>query len=544
MLSTRSHSVAWPLGTLLIAVPVSLPILVLLVAALAPSSDAWSHLQATVLSTYLVNTLALMILVALLAGALGVATAWITVRYQFPCRDWLVPMLVLPLAAPAYVIGYVYADLLDFSGPVQAQLRLWLDLAPQTAALPNIRSLPGAALVISLVLYPYVYLLARGSFLHQSGALHEAARTLGVSGARLFQRVALPVAWPGIAAGLALVLMETIADYGVVDHYGVPTLTTGIFRTWFAMGESAAALQLAGWLFLLVCLLVLAEQFARRGQRFNPLSRQAPAPQRVVGGAVGWALCLCCALPVLLGLVVPVAALIVMTVQHLDSDQVAVLADLFANSASVAAIAAILCSVFALWLAYAERLQAGYFVRVGVRVATLGYAVPGLVLAVALMGPLLALDKSLARALQSAFEIRPGLLLTGTTAALIFVYVGRFLTVAFNSTQAGLAQVHPQLDAAARSLGASPRRVLSAVHRPLLRSALLTGFLLVFIDVMKELPATLIMRPFNFETLATWVYRFAADERLAQAAPAALGIVLVSLIPTVVLARTGSREAA
>lgn len=538
MLSTRSNSIVWPLGALLIAVPVCLPIVMLIFSAFAPESESWAHLRDTVLTDYLVNTFFLMSLVTLFAGSIGVFTAWLTVRYEFPLRRWLVPALALPLAAPAYVIGYVYADLLEFSGPLQTQLRVLLQLAPDTTVMPNVRSLPGAAIVISLVLYPYVYLLARGSFLQQSGALHEAARTLGATGSQLFTRIALPVAWPGIAGGLALVLMETIADYGVVEHYGVPTLTTGIFRTWFAMGESAAALQLAGWLFIVVCLLVLGEHFARRGQRFNPLGRQTASQRQVPGVLRGWCFSLLCLLPVLFGLLVPVLALVVMSASHIGPGQISGLAGLIGNSVQVAAVAAFLCAGFALWLAYAERLNSGVLMRVGVRVATLGYAVPGLVLAVALMVPLTIFDKTLAVLLRDHLGWQPGLLVTGSIASLVIVYVARFLTVAFNSTQSGLAQVHPQLDAAARSLGASPRRVLGNIHLPLLRPAVFIGFLLVFIDVMKELPATLILRPFNFETLATWVYRFASDERLAFAAPAALLIVLVSLIPTFVLVQT------
>jgi iron(III) transport system permease protein len=537
MSSIPSKSIVWPVGTLLIAVPVSLPILMLLGAALVPGGESWAHMRDTVFPIYLANTVQLMVLVAALSTVIGVLTAWLTVHYDFPLRQMLVPALALPLAAPAYVIGYVYADLLEFSGPVQIALRDWLQLSPQAVVLPNIRSLPGAGLVISLVLYPYVYLLARGSFAQQSSTLYEAARALGASRLRVFWRVALPVAWPAVVGGLALVLMETVADYGVVEHYGVPTLTTGIFRTWFAMGESAAALQLAGWLFVVVCLLVVAEQFARRGQRFNPVGRQRRPTRHALTGWSAWLAFMLCFLPVLLGLIVPVAALTGMALSYGETPFSPAFLALVLNSAWVASVAALLCAGAALWLAYAERLHPNVWVRGGVRVATLGYAVPGLVLAVALMVPLTNLDKWLATLLRDNFDVHWGLLITGSSAALILVYVARFLTVAFNSTQAGLTQIHPQLDAAARSLGHEPGVVLRRVHLPMLRPAVITGLLLVFIDVMKELPATLILRPFNFETLATWVYRFASDERLAQASTAALVIVLMSLIPTMLLSR-------
>ena len=535
MLTSRTNSPSWLIVTLLIAVPIALPIIVLIGAALAPGGDSWVHTRDTVLGLYFGNTVLLMVLVALIALSIGITTAWLTAQYEFPLRRLLIPALALPLAAPAYVIGYVYADLLEFAGPVQTLLRQWLDLPNNTALLPNVRSLPGASLVMALVLYPYIYLLARGSFVQQSGALHEAARALGASRLTVFWRVDLPVARPALMGGLALVLMETVADYGVVEHYGVPTLTTGIFRTWFAMGEPAAALQLAGWLFILVCMLIVAEQFARRGQRFNPLSRQMQVVRPRLAGWQGWIACGLCLMPVLLGLVLPLLALFALALTVGPTPFSSMVLTLIGNSIWVASIAAVICAAAAVWLAYAERLYPQPLLRGGVRVATLGYAVPGLVLAVALMLPMTSLDKWIATQLRDVFDIRWGLLLTGTPAALIFVYVARFLTPAFNSTQAGLMQIHPQFDAAARSLGQSPGSVLRRVHLPLLRPAILTGLLLVFIDVMKELPATLILRPFNFETLATWVYRYASDERLAEASTAALIIVLVSLLPTCLL---------
>ena len=537
MLRKPTTSIVWPAGALLIAVPVSLPILMLLWAALGPGGESWAHMRDTVFPTYLANTVQLMLFVAVLSTVIGVLTAWLTVHYDFPLRRMLVPALALPLAAPAYVIGYVYADLLEFSGPIQSAIRDWLALSPQRSVLPNIRSLPGAAGVISLVLYPYVYLLARGSFAQQSSTLYEAARALGANRLRVFWRVALPVAWPAVVGGLALVLMETVADYGVVEHYGVPTLTTGIFRTWFAMGETSAALQLAGWLFIVVCLLVVAEQFARRGQRFNPVGRQRQSTRHVLTGWSAWLAFTLCFMPVLLGLIVPIAVLAGMALSDGETPFSAAFLALVLNSAWVASVAALLCAGAALWLAYAERLHPNGWVRGSVRVATLGYAVPGLVLAIALIVPMISVDKWLATLLRDTLDLHWGLLITGSSAALIFVYVARFLTVAFNSTQAGLTQIHPQLDAAARSLGHTPSGVLRRVHLPLLRPAVLTGVLLVFLDVMKELPATLILRPFNFETLATWVYRFASDERLAEASTAALIVVLVSLVPTYLLSR-------
>lgn len=531
---------------LLIAIPVALPIGVLLYSLFLPldvsseSGDVWVHIRQTVLPTYLYNTFALMALVGSVATIIGVSTAWLSANFSFPLSKILTPALVLPLAAPAYVVGYVYADLFEFAGPVQGFLRTAFDLQGGEYYFPSIRSLGGAGFVIALVLYPYIYLLARSSFMQQSVALHETARVLGADSKRVFWRVALPVARPAIAGGIALVLMETVADYGVVEHFGVPTFTSGIFRTWYAMGEHSAALQLAGWLFVIVALLVVAEQFARRGQHFNPVSRSTPTELVPLTGVKAIGATITCTVPVLLGFVLPFAVLLNHSLLEGDPMIGKGFSELLFNSVYVAGIAAILCALAALWLNYAQRLRASTGVKLAVRTATLGYAIPGMVLAVGLLVPLTFLDRALSGFLRDNFEIVGGLFITGTVAGLIFVYVARFLTVAYNSSHMGMAALHYNLDAAARSLGATPSRVLRAIHLPLLRPAVLTGLLLVFIDVMKELPATLIMRPFNFETLATRVFRLASDERLAEASTAALSIILLSLIPTVMILFTKS----
>ena len=530
---TGSGSRLWTLLAVLIAVPVALPLVVVVGALLYPTTSVWSHLAETVLLTYIINTLGLMVLVAILAASIGIGAAWLTAHYRFVGSDWLSVGLMLPLAAPAYLVGYVYADLLDVTGPLQTFVRDWAGLQLGDYYFPAIRSLPGASLVIALVLYPYIYLLAKTSFENQSGALYESARVLGASPRRLFWRVALPVARPAIMGGLALVLMETIADYGVVEHFGVLTFTTGIFRTWYAMGEHDAALKLAGCLFLFVAVLVLLEQSARRGERFNPLSRNAPANKVQLRGLAGIAAMALCIAPVLVGFIVPVGCLVVLAVGQGDPTLGRGFYSYGINSAVVGVIAAGVCALVALLLSYAERLRRDRWLSVGARLATLGYALLGMVLAVGVLLPLTLLDRSLAGSLTDLLGRPVGLLLTGSMFALVFVYVARFLTVAYNSTQTGMAQLHPQLDAVARTLGSRPLGVLRRIHMPLLRPAVLSGLLLVFIDVVKELPATLILRPFNFETLATRVYRLASDERLAEASTAALIIVALSLLPTI-----------
>ena len=531
--AASSGSVVWAVMAILVAIPVALPLLVVVAALLFPTTAVWSHLMQTVLLTYTVNTLGLMLIVAVLAASMGVGAAWLTAHYRFPGSGWLGVALILPLAAPAYVVGYVYADLFDATGPVQGVLRSLAGVQLGDYYFPAIRSLGGAGIVIALVLYPYVYLLAKTSFQSQAGALYESARVLGVGRSQVFWRVAVPVARPAIIGGLALVMMETIADYGVAEHFGVPTFTTGIFRTWYAMGEHDAALKLAGCLFLLVAALVVLEQSARRGERFNPLSRNVAAAKIPLSGAAGMLAAGLCLLPVLGGFIVPVGTLLWYAIAQGDPQLGQGFYIYGLNSVSVAVVAAGVCAAVALLLNYAARLRRGRWLNLGVRLATLGYALPGMVLAVGVLLPLTYIDRALAHFLTESLGRPVGLLLTGSIFALVLVYVARFLTVAFNGTQTAMHQLHPQLDAVARTLGNTPARVLRRVHLPLLRPAVLSGLLLVFIDVMKELPATLILRPFNFETLATRVYRLASDERLSEASTAAVIIVALGLLPTI-----------
>ena len=531
--AASSGSVVWTVMAILVAIPVALPLLVVVAALLFPTTAVWSHLMQTVLLTYTVNTLGLMLIVAVLAASMGVGAAWLTAHYRFPGSGWLGVALILPLAAPAYVVGYVYADLFDATGPVQGVLRSLAGVQLGDYYFPAIRSLGGAGIVIALVLYPYVYLLAKTSFQSQAGALYESARVLGVGRSQVFWRVAVPVARPAIIGGLALVMMETIADYGVAEHFGVPTFTTGIFRTWYAMGEHDAALKLAGCLFLLVAALVVLEQSARRGERFNPLSRNVAAAKIPLGGTAGMLAAGLCLLPVLGGFIVPVGTLLWYAIAQGDPQLGQDFYIYGLNSVSVAVVAAGVCAAVALLLNYAARLRRGRWLNLGVRLATLGYALPGMVLAVGVLLPLTYTDRALAHFLTESLGRPVGLLLTGSIFALVLVYVARFLTVAFNGTQTAMHQLHPQLDAVARTLGNTPARVLRRVHLPLLRPAVLSGLLLVFIDVMKELPATLILRPFNFETLATRVYRLASDERLSEASTAAVIIVALGLLPTI-----------
>ena len=539
---TSAMNRAWSAAAWLIATPVSVPVIVVMGSLfVVESASSWEHLRETVLVEYIANTTALAVGVGALAGVIGIAAAWVVSTREFPGRRILSWALVLPLATPAYVVAYVYTDLLDFAGPVQAGLRTVTGWQTGDYWFPSIRSLPGAALVLGLVLYPYVYLLARTAFAAQAASLFEAARVLGASPRRAFFAVAMPAARPVIAGGIALAMMETVADYGVVDYFGVSTFTTGIFRTWFAMGDRETALELAAWLFMLAALLIFIEAAARRGQYSNPVAPDVAAARIPLRGVRAILASVACAMPLLLGFVVPVAALSRYAITVGDPLLSRGFGAFALSSFGVASATACLATLLAICLAYSERLSRGRLTGFAVRAATLGYALPGMVVAVGVLVPLAILDNFIARIL-AGFDIEVGLLLTGTVAALVFAHVVRFLTVAYNACYGGLEKVHQHLDEAGRILGAAPRRVLWEIHFPLLRGAVASAVLLVFIDVMKELPATLILRPFNFETLATRVYRLASDERLAEASTAALAIVLVGILPVILLNLTVSRR--
>jgi iron(III) transport system permease protein len=530
----------------IIAAVLALPILGLALGALAPGvAGVWSHLLDTVLPRYVANSVILAVSVGAGAGVLGAACAWLVAAFEFPGRRWLAWALVLPLATPAYVLAYAYTDFLQFSGPVQTGLRELTGWRAREYWFPEIRSLPGAACVLTLVLFPYVYLPVRAAFVERSPNLMHAARLAGLDAWQAFRRVALPLTRPALATGVALAVMETLADYGVVSYFAVETLTTGVFKAWFSLGDRAAAAQLSLLLLAAVMLMLWLERASRGHVRFQGAG-SASAPAHRLSGAKGGAATMICLLPVVLGFVLPVAILLRLAWRETAFGGLGRYATLVGNSFAAAGLAAGLAVVAALALGYAARLQPQVWVRFSVRVAGLGYAVPGAVLAVAILVPLAHFDNALDGFLQAHWGVKSGLLLTGSMAALIYAYVVRFLALALGNVEAGLARITPAMDEAARTLGCGPLEAAVRVHAPLLARALLIGALLVFVDALKELPATLVLRPFHFDTLATQAYNFAKDERLGEAALPSLTIVLVGLLPVILvsqaLTRKGSRR--
>jgi iron(III) transport system permease protein len=530
-----------PLVAIMLALLVSLPVVSVLVNVFRPDeAGVWAHLVETVLGEYVFNSVALALGTGLGAALLGTGAAWIVAMYRFRGRGVLEWALLLPLAMPTYVIAYAYTDFLQFAGPLQSALRAAFDWGRDDYWFPEVRSLEGAIVIFSLVFYPYVYVLARAAFLERSGVLLEAARSLGYSQRAAFLRVALPLARPAVAGGVALVIMETLAEFGAVSYFGVPTFTTGIYRAWYAFGDPVAASQLAASLLAVVALALMLEKASRGRARFDDAGGRPPPRPELRGGRALLAI-LVCLLPLLGGFLLPAGLLLAMALQAGDSEFGIKYFTLAGNSLTLAAIASGLAVCVALLLAYAGRAQPGRLMAGVKRLASLGYAVPGTVIAVGALIPLTALDHALIDWLEVRWGVTPGLIITGTAVALVFAYLARFLAVALNAVESSLARIRPSLDEAARSLGAGRGAVLARVHVPLLSGGIVSGLLLVFVDVMKELPATIVLRPFNFETLATQVYILAADERLAEAATPSLIIVAVGLIPVVLLSRTMRR---
>ena len=534
----RRASPVWSVIVAVILAIIALPVLTVLVLAVAPADNIWPKLMASVLPSALANTFGLLILTGAATLVTGTATAWLVTMYRFPGRALADHLLVLPLAIPTYIIAYVYADLLAYSGPLQTGLRTFFDLGPGTPALiPDVRSLGGAVFVMASVLYPYVYLSARASFVQQSVCALEVARTLGRTPMGAFWAVALPMARPALVAGTALVMMECVADLAAVQYLGVPTLTASIYATWLQRGNLGGAAQLASVLIALVAVVFAVEQWARGEQR-TTTGRYRSIPFHELTGWHGYAAASACLTPFVLGFAIPASLLMRNAVTHMASAFEAGFWPAVRNSLLLAVCAAIASLAVALILGYARRVAPNGLTRPAARFAGLGYAMPGTVLAIGLLIPLGAFDNRVDAFMRAHFGLSTGLMLTGSLAALTLAYVIRFLAVALGALESGLSRISPNLDAAARALGETPLSALRRVHIPLLTPALASGALLVFVDSMKELPATLLMRPFNFETLATHVYSLAAIEQFEQASLGALMIVLAGLIPVLALHRT------
>ena len=525
----------WIAGSWATALLLGLPVLALIFSAFSADGDLFRHLADTVLLDYLGNTSGLVLGVVLLSLLFGVPTAWLVAMCQVPGRRALQWALMLPMAMPSYIVAYVYTDLLDYSGPLQAGLRALFDWqSPADYWFPAIRSLGGAAWVLALVLFPYVYLLARASFLEQSVSLIHSSRLLGCTPWQSFRRLSLPLARPAIMVGASLVAMETLADFATVHFFAINTLTTAIYDTWLGYGSLATAARLSCLMLLAVVLLIALERRSRQRQQVfqksmgheQPLRYPLKGASRLLAGLWCWGL-------VLAGFALPFVILLDYGVRYFALSWTPEFVRFAGNSLLISALTALLAMAIALLLGFFRRLDGGTRSLLPLRIAATGYAMPGTVLAIGVLVPLTALDFGLNDLAEWLGMQGPGLLLTGTLTAIVFGYLVRFVAIAIGSVESSMGKISPSLDMAARSLGQGTGGMLRRVHLPLVRRGLFAGAMLVFIESMKELPAALLLRPFNFETLATHVYQFVSDEMLERGALGAIVIVLVGLVPLI-----------
>ncbi|MTH99859.1 iron ABC transporter permease [Roseibium sp. RKSG952] len=531
------------IGALAAAALCLLPMIAVAIAAATGSLDTLRHLADTVLLRYTLTTLQLMVLVAVMTAVIGVSTAWLVTMTRFPGVRIFEIALALPFAFPAYVMGYAYTDFLDHPGAVQTALRAVTGWGPRDYWFPEVRSVGGAAIMLALVLYPYVYLLARTAFLQESATANLAARSMGRNAWGAFWRVSLPMARPAIAGGVLLAVMETIADFGTVSYFGIQTFATGIYTSWFSLADRGGAAQLALCLLIFALFLAILERIQRgqaknhnAGKRFE----RCP-PIRLTGWGRLGAVVLCGA-PVLFGFVLPLVLLLTM---GLESEQ-----NLFSNrylhflqnSITLAGVGALATLIAAIFIAFNQRLNPSRLSTSSAHLARIGYSVPGGVIAVGLLVPFAFFDNWVDAQARAWFGVSTGLIFTGTITVLVMAYMVRFMAAALNTLEGGLTTIKPSVDGVARTLGKSPIPMLWRVHLPILRPSVFTAMLIVFVDVMKELPATLIMRPFNFDTLAVQAHRLAADERLAGAAVPSLVIVAVGILPVILVCRSLARQ--
>ncbi|WP_246184891.1 ABC transporter permease [Paracoccus aestuariivivens] len=539
-MSLKSGTV-WQLTAMLIAALVLLPVAALVGFALQGSIGLWPHLFRNVLANALAQTAVLLAGVGTIVAVLGTITAWLIAGFDFPGRRLLGWALLLPLAVPTYIIAYAYLDILHPVGPVQSLIRDLLGYdSPRDFRLPDIRSMAGCILLLGFVLYPYVYLPVRALFATQAANLLEASRTLGAGPVKVFWRIVLPLARPAIAVGMALALMETLNDIGAAEFLGVRTLTVSVYSTWINRTDLPGAAQIAIVMLLIVISLVLVERRARKGQRYAGNARRLLPLSRVrLHGPSAWAATVFCALPVLLGFAAPAAYLVRQAWRRFVFSGIPARIWVEAGqTAALALIATVIAVGLGLLVSAAPRLHPAASTRIAARISTIGYAVPGTILAIGLLPVITFADRQISGVLGWFTEAAPQLILLGSGAGLIYAYVARFLAISTGGIEAGMERVPISLDHAARSLGQKPSGVFRNIHVPLSWSSMAAAGLLIFVDCVKELPATLLLRPLNVETLATHLYGEAARGTYEDASIAALLIVLIGILPVAFLSRS------
>lgn len=523
------------LPTTLLALILAAPILAIIFYACSPSTEVWTHLKQTVLKDYVINSIIISVSVAIGTLVIGVSTAWLTTRYTLWGGRFLPLLLLLPMAMPAYIVAFTYTGMFDIAGPIQHYLRAYTGLSYGEYWFPEVRSIQGAIAMLTLVLYPYVFLMARASFLEQSLCVLDVGRTLGLSPWARFWRIGLPLSRPAIIAGLSLVVMETLADYGTMQYFGVSTFTTGIFRAWLGLNDLNSAANLASMLLMFIVVMVFVEHISRKRIRYQSTSQRHQVIRKTqLSRTKKWAYTTWCVLPFLFGFFIPFGQLLIWAVENYNAIDAQFLT-LCWNSIWLAGVTALIATACALLMWSQNRRLNTLFTRISVRIAAFGYAIPGTVIAIGVALPVIYLDTLINHASQWLTGERIGAIFNRTAVALIFAYLVRFMTVSLNSVESGLGKIKPSIDEAARSMNHGKFSILWRIHMPMLRTTLLTAGLIVFVDVLKELPATLLLRPFNFNTLAVRAFELAGDEQLFEASLPAVAIILTGLVPVIIL---------
>ena len=512
---------------------VIIPIMTVMSFIFQPSTELWGHLSDNLLIDYLLNTGMIVISVALLTIIIGVSCAWLVTNFSFPGVNVFKWLLVMPIAIPTYVSAYIYAGLFEPSGMIFDSVENYLGLGKELYDLIELRNVYGVIFILSVCLYPYVYLLSYSSFKEQSYCAIEVGKSLGLSDKELFSRVSIPLARPGIIAGVSLVVMETLAEFGTMDYYGVRTFTTGIYRTWFAFGDETSALHLASILLTFVFIIIIVEKFSRgKSQYVNTSQKSKKIKARYLNGIYGVYACLWCLLFTLLGFILPVIQLLFWlseTYSYIFEDYYI---QVIKNTVSIATIASIIIVLISIYSSYINRSTDNLYIKSSLKIFTLGYSIPGVVIAVGIIIPLTMVDNFQARIFGS-----PLYYLSGSFFALVLCYLVRFSTISYNATESGLGKIKKNIDLTVHSFGLSDFAILKKVHMPIMKTTLITSFILVFVDIVKELPATLILRPFNFDTLAINIYELASSEQLSYIASPSLILIIISLIPVILLIR-------
>jgi iron(III) transport system permease protein len=533
----------WIIATLAITLIILVPLFIVVFEFFRPATVIWQHFISSLIPGYLVNSILLLAGTGICTFITGTGTAWLVSMYSFPGRRFLSWALVMPFTIPAWILGFTWAGMLDYTSPLYTFLRDRYAVETGAYLFFDLLSLKGAIIIFSLSLYPYVYLVSRAFFMNQSAAMLETAASMGRSPVESFFRVALPMARPAIVAGVTLVLMEVLNDYGLVRYFGVDTFTTGIFSAWFAFGDRSTALRLAGWLIVIVLAVILGEKLLRGRARFDTLgSSYRPMRRREPGKPMAMLATVFCAVPFLFGFLFPFITLIIWTVKTASIVVDLTFFRLTANSFLLAASAAITGMAVALLIQFSLRVSRSKTAYLISKTATMGYAIPGAVVAIGILIPLLTADDWL-RHVQTMLTGTGGrFMLSSSVFALVYAYLVRFLAVGYNNLEAGYERISLSIDESAASLGSTRGRTLRELHLPLLKGTLLGGGLLIFVDVLKELPLTLILRPFNFDTLAIRAFEYASDERVAQSAPAALIVILTAMVPAFMMNRILTRK--